>query len=288
MVNKTDILEFYERKTGLPARQATWLNSQNNLVCLLDERLIAKTTRREASHYRQLEAILSAAKASFGFPRLIAHEAIGGGAFLAMYEAVGGEPVKVFGDAGQAVWLEAGRVLREIHAIECPQVSSGSPARFSPSAAAATVSELVDSKEAYCALVPQVLSKQEFGRMCAALANLAGTSRVRASLLHGDYVLKNLLFKNGKLSGVLDWEGAQAGDPLLELGYVYLWGGLMTDWEGLRRGYDPGSSFVSASMPEVSAYAAYCGAMLFVDGFMDQDQGKWVKARLSEIISEII
>jgi aminoglycoside phosphotransferase (APT) family kinase protein len=37
------------------------------------------------------------------------------------------------------------------------------------------------------------------------------------TLLHGDYWPGNLLWKNGKLAAVLDWEEAEVGDPLADL-----------------------------------------------------------------------
>ncbi len=36
-------------------------------------------------------------------------------------------------------------------------------------------------------------------------------------LLHGDFNLKNVLFKNGKVSGILDMEACMSGDPLFDV-----------------------------------------------------------------------
>lgn len=38
------------------------------------------------------------------------------------------------------------------------------------------------------------------------------------TLLHGDYWPGNLLWKDGRLAGVIDWEDAAIGDPLIDLG----------------------------------------------------------------------
>lgn len=40
----------------------------------------------------------------------------------------------------------------------------------------------------------------------------------RPVLLHGDYWLGNLLWKDGKIVSVLDWEDMMRGDPLVDLG----------------------------------------------------------------------
>jgi aminoglycoside phosphotransferase (APT) family kinase protein len=42
----------------------------------------------------------------------------------------------------------------------------------------------------------------------------------RVALLHGDYRLPNLMWKDGAISGVLDWELARVGDPLSDLAFT--------------------------------------------------------------------
>jgi hypothetical protein len=54
-------------------------------------------------------------------------------------------------------------------------------------------------------------------------------SDVAPRLVHGDYRLGNLLVDCGRLSGVLDWELAHAGDPHEDLAY-----GCMTVWRFTR------------------------------------------------------
>jgi len=39
-------------------------------------------------------------------------------------------------------------------------------------------------------------------------------------LVHGDYKLGNLIWRDRKVVAVLDWEGAEIGDPLQDLGYA--------------------------------------------------------------------
>ena len=47
----------------------------------------------------------------------------------------------------------------------------------------------------------------------------------RVSLLHGDYRTGNFLFENDRITAVVDWELAELGDPLEDLGWVFkeLW-----------------------------------------------------------------
>jgi aminoglycoside phosphotransferase (APT) family kinase protein len=42
----------------------------------------------------------------------------------------------------------------------------------------------------------------------------------RIGLLHGDYRLPNLKWREGKLSGILDWELATVGDPLADIAFT--------------------------------------------------------------------
>ncbi|WP_244332423.1 phosphotransferase family protein [Gordonia polyisoprenivorans] len=48
----------------------------------------------------------------------------------------------------------------------------------------------------------------------------------RNSIVHGDYRLSNLLVDDGAVSGVLDWELATVGDPIVDLAW------LLDDWRG--------------------------------------------------------
>jgi len=49
-------------------------------------------------------------------------------------------------------------------------------------------------------------------------ANPLGAPRNSSTLLHGDFWPGNLLWDDGRLSGVIDWEDAHTGDPLADLG----------------------------------------------------------------------
>ena len=42
----------------------------------------------------------------------------------------------------------------------------------------------------------------------------------RSSIVHGDYRIDNVLFSEGKLSAVLDWELATLGDPVADFSYL--------------------------------------------------------------------
>lgn len=46
----------------------------------------------------------------------------------------------------------------------------------------------------------------------------------RASIVHGDYRLGNLIIKDGRVQAVVDWEICTLGDPLADVGY------LLNDW----------------------------------------------------------
>jgi aminoglycoside phosphotransferase (APT) family kinase protein len=59
----------------------------------------------------------------------------------------------------------------------------------------------------------------EEGRIRAALAPAWPLApRNAPALLHGDYWPGNLLWRDGRLAAVLDWEDARLGDPLADLG----------------------------------------------------------------------
>lgn len=41
----------------------------------------------------------------------------------------------------------------------------------------------------------------------------------RRSMIHGDWRIDNLIFKDNKIVGILDWELSGVGDPLLDIGF---------------------------------------------------------------------
>ncbi|HEY6599794.1 MAG TPA: phosphotransferase, partial [Pseudomonadales bacterium] len=55
-------------------------------------------------------------------------------------------------------------------------------------------------------------------RICDALAGAHPLpARTGIKLLHGDYWPGNVLWKDGRLVGVIDWEDTQSGDPIADL-----------------------------------------------------------------------
>ncbi|MEH7112498.1 phosphotransferase family protein [Neobacillus niacini] len=42
----------------------------------------------------------------------------------------------------------------------------------------------------------------------------------RYSIIHNDYRTGNLLYENNKITGILDWENAEIGDPMVDVAYV--------------------------------------------------------------------
>ncbi|MBT4161307.1 MAG: phosphotransferase family protein [Gammaproteobacteria bacterium] len=54
----------------------------------------------------------------------------------------------------------------------------------------------------------------------------------RISLLHGDYRLPNLMFNEGKLVAILDWELARIGDPLGDIAFTQTTGAGVCSIEG--------------------------------------------------------
>jgi aminoglycoside phosphotransferase (APT) family kinase protein len=99
--------------------------------------------------------------------------------------------------------------LTKIHGIT---VSSPTDFYFLPKQAALTAEQLGTR--------PAELDESlEEGRIRAALEAAYPFPKSNApALLHGDYWVGNILWKNRQLAAVIDWEDARTGDPLAELG----------------------------------------------------------------------
>jgi aminoglycoside phosphotransferase (APT) family kinase protein len=74
---------------------------------------------------------------------------------------------------------------------------------------------------------PSVLVRLEqafpYSKVLAAFQSLGGSAvATEPSLLHGDYWPGNLLWHEGHLCGIIDWEDCRIGDPLLDLAIARL------------------------------------------------------------------
>jgi len=83
----------------------------------------------------------------------------------------------------------------------------------------------------------------------------------RRVLVHGDFNFTNVVFDPiaPRIVGVLDWELAAIGDPLLDLGHVWsaLWATSPEEYGGLL-----GSDLAGSGLPDADEYiAAYFGAV---------------------------
>ncbi|ACU37355.1 phosphotransferase family protein [Actinosynnema mirum] len=99
-------------------------------------------------------------------------------------------------------------------------------------------------------------------RLRRVLADTVPVSR-RASVVHGDYRLDNVLVTEdppGGVSAVLDWEMATLGDPLADLGLMCVyWGGLGLDDDPIT-GSVPAMPGFASTEEVVARYAERSGA----------------------------
>lgn len=82
----------------------------------------------------------------------------------------------------------------------------------------------------------------------------------RSVLLHGDYWPGNILWKDGKLVGIIDWEDAQLGDPLADLAnsrLEILWAFGIDAMRGFTRHYASMAKIDLANLP----YWDLCAAL---------------------------
>lgn len=64
------------------------------------------------------------------------------------------------------------------------------------------------------------LDEARIREVCEAVGNLPQVNK--SVLLHGDYWPGNLLWRDGQLVGIIDWEDAAPGDPLADIGNTRL------------------------------------------------------------------
>jgi hygromycin-B 4-O-kinase len=66
-------------------------------------------------------------------------------------------------------------------------------------------------------------AQARFDRSYARLAELVGTCPEVRHVIHGDLTARNVLVRDGRVSGVLDWANSIAGDPLYDVAWLLFW-----------------------------------------------------------------
>jgi aminoglycoside phosphotransferase (APT) family kinase protein len=100
--------------------------------------------------------------------------------------------------------------MRDIHAVEPADSGIGTES-------ARTLTDELDRWTALIAKAPEDLTKRA-DELRGRLSRTIPARQRAARLVHGDFTYGNLLFRGKAVAGVLDWEIAQLGDPLLDLG----------------------------------------------------------------------
>lgn len=81
----------------------------------------------------------------------------------------------------------------------------------------------------------------------------------RTSIVHGDYRIDNVLFDNGKLTAVLDWELATLGDPLADFSYLAMQWMMPADGSAGLAGLDLAALGIPTLGEMVERYSARSG-----------------------------
>jgi aminoglycoside phosphotransferase (APT) family kinase protein len=130
-------------------------------------------------------------------------------------ERVPGTALGTFGrpsPVGAAAWTAAGAAVRSIHETPLPE----------PGAASASVpsAERLEAACAWCAahaVVPDDVLERSRRRARQVLGS------ARRAFVHGDLQPDHVFVDDdGRVTGVIDWSGAGAGDPLLDLAVLTL------------------------------------------------------------------
>lgn len=171
---------------------------------------LARNPQAAADEFRLLQ-VLSTAGVAAPRPYALgpAGEATGGPYLVLEYV----EGVLVFAPSDlDGCLLQMAEHLARIHCVSGPAVDLS----FLPRQGGACVESLGRRR-------PDLSAALDVGPIHQALATSdPGPQRNRPVLLHGDYWPGNLLWREGRLVAVVDWEDAQVGDPLVDLGKTRL------------------------------------------------------------------
>jgi aminoglycoside phosphotransferase (APT) family kinase protein len=114
------------------------------------------------------------------------------------------------------------------------------------------------------------------------LEALAAPVRQTPVWLHGDMHAQNVLSKDGKIAGVIDWGDMCGGDPAVDLGCIWTLLGDRSAREATLRAYAPEDALLARS----HGWAVLFGATLYENGRVDNPRhaaiGETTLRRLAE------
>jgi aminoglycoside phosphotransferase (APT) family kinase protein len=142
---------------------------------------------------------------------------VSGRPFVLVEEVVGDRIEKVLGDGADPVRLarSADDVLRRLQAVPLERTGIGGEPPMSPTGELERWTWLMERAPAeLTAKAPQLR-----GRLAASIPAMHS-----AVMAHGDYHFGNMLFRDGRVVLVVDWEIAELGQPLLDLCCISLSG----------------------------------------------------------------
>ena len=101
----------------------------------------------------------------------------------------------------------------------------------------------------------------EWGGLKARLRALTDTGFKGAPcLLHGDYWAQNLLWEQGRITGILDWEDAAIGDPLSDVAGASVELRYLFGREGMQRFIAAYSALSSVDPTRLALWQVYVAA----------------------------
>lgn len=262
------------------------LESQNNQVFFINKKYIAKTTFRNKEHFDFLKEKFKNSKIKI--PKILIIKKITPRLNLIIYKFLKGKSFSDITKIEPKTWIMIGIYLKEIHALRRISTNNKNLPNFSKKNWSLFFNNFKKYKNNHKKLVPETISKDNLKKAYDYLSDLEKLKTNKLALLHGDYVLKNILLnKQKKISGIIDFENSQIGDPLIELGFIYLWDGLMTDWNNISRGYFSKNYLNKNTLINIKKYSIICGLILLSKNDLNKNQYRWIKNRFKKIIDEI-
>lgn len=285
MTNKK-IVSILNRNGYFNIFSISQLESQNNKVFFINKKYIAKTTTRNEEHFNFLTNKLK--KSGIKVPKVLKIIKINSKLNLIIYKFLEGNSFYDIKKIKPKTWKEIGVYLKKIHSLKEVATNKKNLPHFSRKNWDLFFDNFLKYRNKHKKLVPNTISKNNLIKVYHYLSELRQLKSRKLALLHGDYVLKNVLLnKEKKINGIIDFDNSQIGDPLIELGFIYLWNGLMTDWNNIANGYFLKSDLTKNKLINIKKYSVICALILLSKKDLDRNQYKWIKKRFKNLISEL-
>ncbi len=258
------IREYVHRIKGDKSKVKRLPTERESYVYSIEDRLIYKIMPESLnrSTYQEINRLLE--DSGVPFPNLIDEWKEGGFHHL-IQEKKSGKKLSAMNNKEKVKYYpEVASILYKIHMIKINSVGPIEEAGGKFSNWASYIRNFKKFSENHGDVVPEYVTKDDYEIILRAVEDLARRKN-NPCLVHGDFMEKNILVEGGKVTAILDWDVAIAGDRIMDFATFRLWDGIFINNSLIEEYYPEKKLF------EQDKFEFYCNRYQLYSGFITLD-----------------